>query len=71
MTFEESADECYLTVCECCGFSAETSLLFPYMTRIRLLRGNSIIIVATIISAIPPTLQILNIVSYVRGARKG
>ncbi|XP_045771311.1 ras-related protein Rab-32 isoform X4 [Maniola jurtina] len=30
MTFEETAaDECYLTVCECCGFSAETSLLYP------------------------------------------
>lgn len=29
MTFEETADECYLTVCECCGFSAETAVLFP------------------------------------------
>lgn len=27
--FEETGDECYLTVCECCGFSAETSVLVP------------------------------------------
>ncbi|XP_063616939.1 uncharacterized protein LOC134790097 isoform X1 [Cydia splendana] len=29
MTFEEAADECYLSVCECCGFSAETTVLYP------------------------------------------
>ncbi|XP_037968745.1 ras-related protein Rab-32 isoform X3 [Plutella xylostella] len=29
MTFEEAADECYLSVCECCGFSSETAVLFP------------------------------------------
>lgn len=29
MTFEEAVDDCYLTVCECCGFSAETTVLFP------------------------------------------
>ncbi|CAD0194603.1 unnamed protein product [Chrysodeixis includens] len=29
MTFEEAGDDCYLTVCECCGFSAETAVLFP------------------------------------------
>ncbi|GBP13321.1 hypothetical protein EVAR_8235_1 [Eumeta japonica] len=29
MTLEVSVDECCLTVCECCGFSAETTVLFP------------------------------------------
>ncbi|XP_026758998.1 ras-related protein Rab-32 isoform X3 [Galleria mellonella] len=29
MTFEETGDQCYLTVCECCCFGAETSLLDP------------------------------------------
>lgn len=35
MTFEEAADESYLTVCECCGFSSETAVLFPvrYLSR--------------------------------------
>lgn len=35
MTFEEAGDDSYLTVCECCGFSAETAVLFPvrYISR--------------------------------------
>lgn len=35
MTFEEAVDDSYLTVCECCGFSAQTTVLFPvrYISR--------------------------------------
>lgn len=35
MTFEEAGDDSYLTVCECCGFSVETAVLFPvrYISR--------------------------------------
>lgn len=29
MTFEEAVDDCYLTVCDCCGFSAETTVIVP------------------------------------------
>lgn len=29
VTFEETGDDSYLTVCDCCGFSAETTLVSP------------------------------------------
>lgn len=29
MTFEEAGDDSYFTVCECCGFSAETAVFVP------------------------------------------
>ena len=35
MTFEEAGDDSYFTVCECCGFSAETAVFVPvrYLSR--------------------------------------